>query len=168
MGLMGNTLLAGKQPRLSPEEEKYLFDAGISYLSNGAPEAAYYCLDRIIAPDLPQLFNKALCCYLSGWYEECHRLLDKAGQSLSNGLSRQESLPPSLAHHAYSDRLHLCPMPRGIPQELARTQLLRLKAETAFRLQLYGEVKAIAASLQKPYQHIEKLIKQISYYTEGN
>lgn len=168
MGLIGNTPLAGKQPRLSPEEEKCLFDAGISYLSNGAPEAAYYCLDRIIAPDPPLLFNKALCCYLSGWYEEGHRLLGEAELYLPAVPFRQESLPSPLTRHAYSDRLYLCPMPRGVPQELARTQLLRLKAETAFRLQLYGEVKAIAASLQKPYQHIEKLIKQISYDTEGN
>lgn len=168
MGLIGNTPLAGKQPRLSPEEEKCLFDAGISYLSNGAPEAAYYCLDRIIAPDLPQLFNKALCCYLSGWYEECHRLLGEAELYLPTVPFRQEALPSPLSANACNDHLHLCPMPRGILQELARTQLLRLKAETAFRLQLYGEVKAIAASLQKPYQHIEKLIKQISYDTEGN
>lgn len=168
MGLIGNTPLAGKQPRLSPEEEKCLFDAGISYLSNGAPEAAYYCLDRITTPDPPLLFNKALCCYLSGWYEECHRLLHQAGPSLATGLSRQEALPSLLSANACNDRLHLCPMPRGVPQELARTQILRLKAENAFRLHLYSEVKTIAATLQKPYQHIEKLIKQISYDTEGN
>ena len=111
MGLIGNTPLAGKQPRLSPEEEKYLFDAGISYLSNGAPEAAYYCLDRITTPDPPQLFNKALCCYLSEWYEECHRLLDEAGQSLSNGLSRQESLllPWLTTHTATACTSARCP-----------------------------------------------------------
>jgi hypothetical protein len=36
--------------------------------------------------------------------------------------------------------------------------LLRLKAETAFRLHLYSEVKAISARLGGKYKHIEKLI----------
>lgn len=40
----------------------------------------------------------------------------------------------------------------------AYKQLLRLKAETAFRLHLYSEVKAISARLGGKYKHIEKLI----------
>lgn len=36
--------------------------------------------------------------------------------------------------------------------------MLRLKAETAFRLHLYSEVKAISVRLGGKYKHIEKLI----------
>lgn len=166
MPLAGNTSLAGKQPQRSPEAEKSLCDAGLSYLTNGAPEAAYACFDGIAQPGVHILFNKALCCYRSGWYEESYRLLGEAERYLPAVPSRGEALPPQLSENACNDRLHLCPMPEGVPQPLARTQLLRLKAETAFRLQLYGEVKAIAASLQKPYRHIEELIKQLRHEIE--
>ena len=50
------------------------------------------------------------------------------------------------------------PMSQGIPVSLAYRQLLRLKAETAFRLHLHSEVKTISARLGGKYKHIEKLI----------
>lgn len=166
MPLTGNTPLTGKQPQQSPEVGKSRYDAGLSYLTNGAPEAAYVCFNGITQPGVHTLFNKALCCYLSGWYQECYRLLGEAERYLPAVPSREEVLPPPLSANACNDRLHLCPMPRGVPPALSRIQLLRLKAEAAFRLQLYSEVKALAASLQKPYRHIEKLIKQLSHEIE--
>lgn len=162
MGIIGNTPLPGKQTHVSPEEEKSLFDAGISYLTNGAPEAAYYCFERTSKSNIHVLFNKALCCYKAEWYEGCHRLLAEAEQLLPAYLPRQELLPPPLSHKKYSDRIHFCPIPRDAPRELVNVQVLRLKAETAFKLHLYKEVKEIAATLQKPYRHIEELIKQIN------
>lgn len=162
MGIIGNTPLAGKQTHISPEEEKSLFNAGISYLTNGAPEAAYYCFERTSKSNIHVLFNKALCCYEAEWYEGCHRLLAEAEQLLPTYLPRQELLPPPLSHKKYGDRIHFCPMPWETPRELVNVQVLRLKAETAFKLHLYNEVKEIAATLQKPYRHIEELIKQIN------
>lgn len=55
-------------------------------------------------------------------------------------------------------KISFYPIPQGIPVFGAYKQLLRLKAETAFRLHLYSEVKAISARLGGKYKHIEKLI----------
>lgn len=160
------TTLAGKQASLPPEEEKALFEAGLCYLANGAPEAAYACFGRLGGGKVPVLFNRALCCFRAGWEEECYRLLGEAEGMLPMGRLQAEMLPARLAQQEYAGDLHLCPMPAAAPQEWMRVQVLRLKAEAAFRLHLYSEVKAIAAQLQKPYRHIEELINQIRHETE--
>lgn len=58
----------------------------------------------------------------------------------------------------YDEAFPFYPIPQGIPEFGAYRQLLRLKAETAFRLHLYSEVKAISVRLGGKYKHIEKLI----------
>jgi hypothetical protein len=50
-------------------------------------------------------------------------------------------------------------MPQDTPIQLAYVQILRLKAEAAFRLGLHTEVKAISNRLGRKYKHIESLIK---------
>ena len=85
-----------------------------------------------------------------------------------NSLCPEEILPVKQSYleaflrydHAEGHPFH--PMPQGIPETLAYRQLLLLKAETAFRLHLYSEVKSISACLGGKYKHIEKLINNIA------
>ena len=77
-----------------------------------------------------------------------------------NSLCPEEILPVKQSDHAEGHPFH--PMPQGIPVCLAYRQLLLLKAETAFRLHLYSEVKSISACLGGKYKHIEKLINNIT------
>lgn len=74
---------------------------------------------------------------------------------------RMAELPEAFLHYDYDEGHPFYPMPQGIPVSLAYRQLLRLKAETAFKLHLYSEVKAISGRLGGKYRHIEELILKI-------
>ena len=123
-------------PGIPKEDADKLFAAGVSFLSNKAFSSAYVCFDRIPAKDFKLLYNKALCCFMVEWYDECHRLLCEAERLVSP----------------------FCPMPQGTPEPLAYTRILRLKAEAACKQHLYGEFKAISFRLGGKYKHIETLI----------
>ncbi|WP_304155701.1 hypothetical protein [Phocaeicola plebeius] len=70
----------------------------------------------------------------------------------------ETQLPEAFLRYDYDEAFPFYPIPQGIPEFGAYRQLLRLKAETAFRLHLYSEVKAISVRLGGKYKHIEKLI----------
>ena len=129
------TLFADTPNAMSEEEVDKLFAAGVLFLSNKAFSSAYVCFDRLPVKDFRLLYNKALCCFMVGWYDECHRLLCEA-----------ERLSP------------FCPISQGTPEPLAYTRILCLKAEAAFKLHLYSEVKSISNRLGRKYKHIETLI----------
>lgn len=153
----------GDTRKVSDEESAQLFSAGILYLSNGAFSYAYACFERISHKDFNLLFNKALCYFGAAGYEECYRLLCDAEWLLPGGMpSCPAELSDALLCWEYDSNPLLCPMPQqGMLPSVAVVQLLRLKAETAFKLRLYGEVKSISARLGGKYKHINELIKQM-------
>ena len=69
-----------------------------------------------------------------------------------------ERLPEAFIHYLHDEESPFCPISQGTPEPLAYTRLLRLKAEAAFKLHLYSEVKAISNRLGRKYKHIETLI----------
>jgi hypothetical protein len=64
--------LLGDTRRISGQEAKQLFDAGILYIHGSAYAFAYTCFDRISEDNFKILFNKALCCFEVSCYKECH------------------------------------------------------------------------------------------------
>lgn len=155
MALFTNT------PKITGREAELLFSAGISLLSCKAFPAAYWCFDRIPDKDFWVLYNKALCCFMVKWYDECYRLLCEAERFVSGGeVAGIATLPEAFLRYDYAEEEPFYPIPQGIPDSLAYIQLLRLKAETAFRLHLRGEVKAISVRLGGRYKHIEELINK--------
>ena len=129
-------------PQITGSEAEELFSAGISLLSCKAYPAAYLCFNHIPNKDFRLLYNKALCCFMVKWHDECYRLLCEAEQLMSGGDTiRMAELPEAFLRYDYDEG-----------------HLLRLKAETAFRLHLHSEVKTISARLGGKYKHIEKLI----------
>ena len=148
-------------PKISDSEAEELFSAGMSLLSCKAFPAAYLCFNRIPNKDFWLLYNKALCCFMVKWHDECYRLLCEAERLMSGGdVIRMAELPEAFLRYDYDEGHPFYPMPQGIPVSLAYRQLLRLKAETAFKLHLHSEVKAISARLGGRYKHIEKLINK--------
>ena len=153
------TLFANTPNALPEEEADKLFAAGISFLSNKAYSSAYLCFDRIPAKDFSLLYNKALCCFMVGWYDECHRLLCEAERLVPmNAGHGTERLPEAFLRYLHDEESPFCPISQGTPEPLAYTRILRLKAEAAFKLHLYSEVKTISNRLGRKYKHIETLI----------
>lgn len=149
-----------KQKETGKDTEQ-LFSAGISLLLSKAYPAAYSCFNQISGEDFRLSYNKALCCFMIKWYDECYRLLCEAERFIPDGGAfREAELPEAFLRYDYDEEHPFYPMPQGIPVPLAYRQLLRLKAEVAFRLHLHGEVKAISARLGGRYKHIGKLINK--------
>ena len=141
------------------EAAEKLFAAGVSFLGNKAFSSAYICFDRLPAKDFRLLYNKALCCFMVGWYDECHRLLCEAERLVPMNASHgTERLPEVFLRYLHDEESPFCPMPQDTPEPLAYTRILRLKAEAACKQHLYGEVKAISFRLGGKYKHIEALI----------
>lgn len=146
-------------PKITDGEVEELFSAGMSLLSCKAFPAAYLCFNRIPNKDFRLLYNKALCCFMVKWHDECYRLLCEAERLLHGmDIAYETQLPEAFLRYDYDEDFPFYPIPQGIPVFGAYKQLLRLKAETAFRLHLYSEVKAISARLGGKYKCIEKLI----------
>ena len=146
-------------PKITDGEVEELFSAGMSLLSCKAFPAAYLCFNRIPNKDFRLLYNKALCCFMVKWHDECYRLLCEAERLLHGmDIAYETQLPEAFLRYDYDEDFPFYPIPQGIPVFGAYRQLLRLKAETAFRLHLYSEVKAISARLGGKYKCIEKLI----------
>lgn len=143
---------------MTDKEAERLFAAGVQLLLGRAYPAAYSCFDRLPAQDFRLLYNKALCCFMVEWYDECHRLLCEAERFLPGvDIAREAPLPEAFSRYDYDKGEPFSPMPQGMPVSLAYRQLLRLKAETAFKLHLYSEVKTISNRLGRKYRHIEIL-----------
>ena len=153
------TLFADTPNAMHEEEVDKLFAAGVSFLNNKAYSSAYSCFDRLPAKDFRLLYNKALCCFMVGCLDECHRMLCEAGRLVPmNAGHGSERLPEAFLRYLHDEESPFCPMPQGTPAHLAYTRILRLKAEAAFKLHLYSEVKAISNRLGRKYKHIETLI----------
>ena len=151
------TLFANTPNALPEEEADKLFAAGVSFLSNKAFSSAYMCFDRLPTKDFKLLYNKALCCFMVGWYDECHRLLSEAERLvLMNAGHGTERLPEAFLRYLHDEESPFCPMPQGTPEPLAYTLILRLKAEAAYKQHLYGEVKAISFPAGREIQTILK------------
>ena len=119
------------------------------------------CLDRMAGQGYAVAYNKALCCYLAAAYEACFRLLGEAERLLPHHVScGSKPLPPELAQWEFKESSPFCPMPEDAPTDIARIQVLRLKAETAGKLGLTEEVKRIASGLLGEYTHIKNLMNK--------
>lgn len=165
MGLLGGA------PSTAGADSKRLFAAGVTYICCGAWTLAYDCFVRSAQEDAPTRYNQALCCFMAGWYEECHRLLaeaerlldDKPGKDSCPGvpsMSRRQ-LPEAFRHWDAASELPHCPLLPETPRDDALTLILRLQAEAAFRLGRSEEVRAIAARLGHRYKRLENLLKPI-------
>lgn len=154
------TSFVNTRNKIPEDQAGKLFSAGISFMCSKAFSAAYYCFELIPHKDFGLLYNKALCCFMVNWYDECHRLLCEAEHLLpGNAGVTADRLPEAFLRYRHDDEPPYCPMPQDTPIQLAYVQILRLKAEAAFRLGLHTEVKAISNRLGRKYKHIESLIK---------
>lgn len=159
-------LLGGAPPTAGADSER-LFVAGVTYIGCGAWTLAYDCFVRSAHEDVPARYNQALCCFMAGWYEECHRLVaeaerllnDKSGPGASSMSRRQP--PEAFRRWDAMSELPRCPLLSETPRDDALTLILRLRAEAAFRLGCYEEVRTIAARLGHRYEHLENLLKPI-------
>lgn len=165
MGLMGGAPLTAE-----PNSER-LFTAGVTYICCGAWPLAYDCFERSAHEDAPTRYNQALCCFMAGWYEECHRLVAEA-ERLLNGTpgevpctgipSMSLRQPPEVFRRwDAASELPRCPLLPETPRDDVFTLILRLRAEAAFRLGRCEEVRTIAARLGHRYKHLENLLKPI-------
>ena len=60
--------------RTTDKEKERLFFAGVLFLLGKAYSDAYSCFDRIQEEHFAVMYNKALCCFMVKWYDECYRL----------------------------------------------------------------------------------------------
>lgn len=156
--------IADNRQEIPDTERSNLARAGHSYMQSGEYPLAYYCFKRSGRTDTPVLYNMALCCFHTGWYEECRSLLLEAERRLPPDISQDRflhDLPATVLHWEHENSPAYCPMPPDAPSCTATVQLLRLKAEVSAKLRLYPEVRTIHARLGNKYQHIEELIKNI-------
>lgn len=155
-------LLDNKQNMPQADIEK-LFNAGISYMQSGEYAFAYYCFAHTGKSDIPTLYNKALCYHKIAWFTECHAFLKEAERLLPSGIDyRLRNLPEMFVHWENERSPAFCSMPQEAPLPVAAIQILILKAENAYRLHLYDEVRNIVARLGGRYKQIDELIKAIN------
>ncbi len=165
MGLLGVA-----PPTVGPDSER-LFEAGVIYICSEAWPLAYNCFERSARKDAPTCYNQALCCFMAGWYEEGYRLLAEAERLLdiqyagASGpgvpAAPHRQLPEAFRHWDADSELPRCPLLPETPHDDALTLILRLRAEAAFRLGRYEEVRTIDARLGHRYEHLENLLKTI-------
>lgn len=156
--------LLGERAKAVCDEDSRLFEAGVSYLCCKAYSLGYACFDRLADDDLRVVYNKAVCCFGAGDYERCYSLLCEAGRLLPVGPGFDSSaLPQTLLDWEHESDLPLCPMLVTPFSPETEALFLRLKAEAAFRLGRYDEVRAIAARLGGRYRHIDRLITQMEH-----
>ena len=155
-------------PTAGPDSER-LFAAGVTCICCEAWPQAYDCFVCSAREDTPTRYNQALCCFHVGWYEESYRLLAEA-ERLLDGKSGEGSCPgipfmsrrqPPEAFRRWdaASELPCCPLLPETPRDDALTLILRLRAEAAFRLGHYEEVRTISARLGHRYKHLENLLK---------
>ena len=76
-------------------------------------------------------------------------------------MSRRQP-PEAFRRWDAASELPHCPLLSETPRDDALTLILRLRAEAAFRLKRYEEVRTIAARLGHRYEHLENLLKPIN------
>ncbi len=166
MGLMGSA------PPTAGADSERLFAAGVTYICCGAWSLACDCFARSARDDAPTRYNQALCCFMVGCYEECHRLVAEA-ERLLDGTPGEVSVPgvPSMSRRQppeafrrwdAASELPRSPLLPETPRDDALTLILRLRAEAAFRLGRCEEVRTIAARLGHRYKYLENLLKTIN------
>lgn len=139
-----------------------LFDAGIQFMGCGEYAYAYLCFQRSGKKDCITLYNQALCCYMVSWADECYNLLRDAERLIPASLSVElRELPGCLVQWEYNESPVFIPLPCNTPLVIVAIRLLRLKAETAYKLRLFNEVRAIASHLGNKYMHINNLLNKI-------
>lgn len=163
-------LLGGAPPTAGADSGR-LFAAGVTYICCRAWTLAYDCFIRSAREDAPTRYNLALCCFHVEWYEESYRLVaeaerlldDKSGKGSGLGIPSMSRRQPSKAfrHWDAASELPHSPLLPETPRDDVLTLILRLRAETAFRLGRYEEVRTIAARLGHRYKHLETLLKPI-------
>ena len=168
---MGGDAPGAASEHTAPQTAERLFEAGVTYLCCETWAQAYDCFARSAHEDAPTRYNQALCCFMAGWYEECHRLVAEAerlldhkpGQEPGPGVPSMSRRQPPEAFRRWeaASKLPRCPLLPDMPRDDALVLILRLRAETAFRLGRYEEVRTIAARLGHRYEQIENLLKQI-------
>ena len=96
------------------------------------------------------------------WFEECYSLLRDA-EKLVPALSSLEiqELPNPFTQWEYNESPVFIPLSSDAPRVITFVQLFRLKAEAAYKLQLFNEVRSIASCLGYKYAHINKILNQI-------
>ena len=110
----------------------------------------------------------ALCCYRAKLYAEAFRLLTEAEQlSVDGNMEEKKTGNNALTEKLYAAEYtldnHRMPMPPvPVSNRYARNQLLRLKADTAYRLKMYEEVRKIASLLNGHYPQINKILSDIN------
>ncbi len=100
----------------------------------------------------------------TGCSPEAERLLDdKPGKGYCPVFRpcRSGSHPRPFRRWDAASELPRCPLLSETPRDDALTLILRLRAEAAFRLKRYEEVRTIAARLGLRYKHLENLLKPI-------
>lgn len=161
----------GTSSGLNETEKNNLFHSGCIYLLGGSVGAAYDCFRQIVPHTVSSLFNRALCCYEAQFDTEAFRLLTEAEQALTNELGMEkrngnDALTELLYVAEYTRDNHRAPMPPvPVNGRYARIQILRLKADVAYRLKMYEEVRKIAAGLNGHYAQINDILSDINSTT---
>ena len=107
------TLFVDKQ-KITGKETEQLFSAGISLLLSKAYPAAYSCFNRISDEDFSVPYNKALCCFMVKWHDECYRLLCESEQLMSGrNITREAELPEAFLRYDHAEGHPFHPMPQG-------------------------------------------------------
>lgn len=97
------TLFVNKQ-KITGKETEQLFSAGISLLLSKAYPAAYSCFNRISDEDFSVPYNKALCCFMVKWHDECYRLLCESEQLMSGrNITREAELPEAFLRYDHAE-----------------------------------------------------------------
>ena len=123
-------------PGIPKEDADKLFAAGVSFLSNKAFSSAYVCFDRIPAKDFKLLYNKALCCFMVEWYDECHRLLCEAERLVPmNAGHGTERLPEAFIHYLHDEERGVTVLPHAARHSRAAGIHTDLAPEGGSRLQ---------------------------------
>ena len=78
------------------------------------------------------MYNKALCCFMVKWYDECYRLLCEAERLLHGmDIAYETQLPEAFLRYDYDEDFPFIHSAR-YSSVRAYKQLLRLKAENGF------------------------------------
>ena len=165
MGLMGGA------PLTTGQDSERLFAAGVTCICCGVWPLAYDCFERSAHEDASTRYNQALCCFMVGWYEECLQLLGSAERLLDvmSGETFRMKYRPALPRPfpevfrrwETTSEVSCCPLLPETTRDDALVLILRLRAETVFRLGRYEELRTIATRLGHQYELIENLLKQI-------
>lgn len=98
------TSFVNTRNKIPEDQAGKLFSAGISFMCSKAFSAAYYCFELIPHKDFGLLYNKALCCFMVNWYDECHRLLCEAEHLLpGNAGVTADRLPEAFLRYRHDN-----------------------------------------------------------------